>query len=341
VVVVDGVAALRRELEHPGRGDDHDRWESLLLATPPGVTLLLGDHGASGLSPAVVSRCAHRWLLHLHDAADAGVVGRRAVDVPPPVPGRICDATSGVHVQLLGWPEDLLAVPSVGPLPRIEVPRIEVLPDVVAASCVPRSSVAGHVWTAVLGVEHRTLGPASLEVPAGESVVVVGPPRSGRSSVLDRFRRAWSEARPDGAQVVIRPRPLAPSARAAAVGDAVDGVEAELGRGRPVLLVVDDAELLADPDDRLARLLAASPDDLAVVVACRPDSLRAHGRWTAALRRCRRAVVMSACGDLDADPLGVVLPRHVPIAPRPGLAWIVSEGDMTLAQVASAGPAPA
>ena len=75
---------------------------------------------------------------------------------------------------------------------------------------------------------------------------------------------------------------------------------------------------------------------LMLVATGKPDSLRqSYGHWTGVVRRSRLGLVSAASNDLDGDLLGAVVPRHVPIAPRPGLAWLVSDGDAVLVQVAS------
>jgi DNA segregation ATPase FtsK/SpoIIIE, S-DNA-T family len=109
----------------------------------------------------------------------------------------------------------------------------------------------------------------------------------------------------------------------------------ELARGRAVLLVIDDADLLADTDGRLLALVGRRGDDLTVVAACRADAVRSsYGTWLGELRRCRRGIVASAGGDVDADLLGAVLPRHAPLPARPGLCWLVADGEAALVQVA-------
>jgi S-DNA-T family DNA segregation ATPase FtsK/SpoIIIE len=67
----------------------------------------------------------------------------------------------------------------------------------------------------------------------------------------------------------------------------------------------------------------------------KPDSLRqSYGHWTGVVRRSRLGLVATASNDLDGDLLGAVLPRHLPIGARPGLVWLVSDGNPVLAQVA-------
>jgi S-DNA-T family DNA segregation ATPase FtsK/SpoIIIE len=72
-----------------------------------------------------------------------------------------------------------------------------------------------------------------------------------------------------------------------------------------------------------------------IVATGKPDSLRqSYGHWTGVVRRSRLGTVAAASNDLDGDLVGVVLPRRLPIPARPGLVWLVSDGDAVLAQVA-------
>lgn len=344
VVAIDGVGALRRDVEAPSRSAVHDQIEALLLDTPPGVTLVLGTDGVSGLGPAVVARCARRWILHLHEPNEGAAFGVRAAAMPPPIPGRMVDASDGSEAQLAGWPTvvetdadtaSLVGESCGSSRPSERVERIEVLPDRVLARELPLSDFDGRVWRPVLGISHRSLEPISLDVPMGEHLLIVGPARSGRSEVLTHMRRCWSDARPDAAQVVLAPRRLPRGEVAAATAEAIDQMERGLDEGRPVLLVVDDAELVADVDARLMAMIARRPNDLTVVASCRGDAVRAsYGQWLGELRRSRRGVVMASGSDLDGDVLGVALPRHPPVLPRPGLCWLVADGNAVAAQAA-------
>ena len=331
VVVIDGLGALRRDLEAPARSSAHAAAEALLLGTPPGVTLLLGADGASGLAPAVIARCARRWILHLHDPSEGSAFGVRPASMPPAIPGRMVDAADQCDAQLAPWPEgwrsSTVALSTVEP--------VRVLPDQVVPRDLVRSSFDGRSWSPVLGLDHASLTARAFEVPLGEHLLVVGPPRSGRSEVASQLRRCWSDARPDAAQVVLAARRVPGRDLASAVVETVDEAARELARGRAVLLVIDDADLVADVDGRLLELVGRRGDDLTVVAACRADAVRSsYGTWLGELRRCRRGIVASAGGDVDADLFGAVLPRHAPVPPRPGLCWFIADGEASLVQVA-------
>ncbi|MFN8023953.1 MAG: FtsK/SpoIIIE domain-containing protein [Acidimicrobiales bacterium] len=338
LVVIDGLTSLRRELEAVSRIESHTVFEALLASPPVGVTLLLGNDALGGLGPGVLARCGRRLVLHLHDPAEAGLVGRRAVDVPDAVPGRALDASNGDEVQLAPWPEQVLA-PCDGATATRHGPAVEplgVLPDAVPSTVVPRSAADAHGWQVVVGLAYDDLRPAVLEVPDGEHVLVIGPPRSGRSEVLDGFRRCWSDARPDAAQVVVAGRRLPRGQLAGVVTEALDQTERALADGRHVLLAIDDVEQVPDPEGRLACWATHPPAGLVIVASARPDTVRTgHAHWAAGLRRHRRGVVLAGCDELDAELLGARLPRHQPLPARPGLCWLVGDGATRLAQAAT------
>ena len=101
------------------------------------------------------------------------------------------------------------------------------------------------------------------------------------------------------------------------------------------MVLVDDAERVDDASGDFARLIAERRPGVLVVAAARPDTLRTlYGHWTAAVRRSRTGLLMAGCSDVDGDLLGELLPRTPPIPVRPGLAWVVSAGGRSLAQIA-------
>ncbi|MCB1002367.1 MAG: hypothetical protein KDB40_23950 [Acidimicrobiales bacterium] len=339
LVVIDGIGVLRRELDGVHRADAHDRLDALLVTTPPGVTLLLGSDAVDGLAPAIVGRCARRLVAHLHDPTAAALLGLRVGDVPPAVPGRVVDTVDATVVQLAPWPAAELA--RAASPDAVPVDRVRVLPPSIDVAQVADGAARrdDEQWWTAVGLAHHDLSTACVTIARGEHAVVVGPPRSGRTNALAVLRRGWTIARPDAAQVVVSPRRVPASELAAVARDALAEVRAEIERGREVLLVVDDAERLPDDTGELAALAASPPDGLVIVAACRPEALRAaHGSWVTAMRRHRRGVVFAGCDELDVESLGVRLPRRPPLAARPGLAWLIGDGEAQLAQLATIGP---
>ena len=184
----------------------------------------------------------------------------------------------------------------------------------------------------VVGIDHETLGVARVTVPDGEHLLVAGPARSGRTTVLLRLAESWLEAHPGGRVLVVGRRDQLGLAGADAVAPDRLAAAVQVATGRPVLVVVDDAEHVDDP--ALAGLVAARRPGLLVLAAGRPVTLRAmYGHWTSVVRRSRLGLLMAACSDTDGDLLGELLPRHRPLPARPGLAWVVDGGHRRLVQV--------
>jgi len=203
----------------------------------------------------------------------------------------------------------------------------------VAAAEIPEALQSGDDTLLPLGLRFGDGRVCVLDVPDGEHVLVVGPPRSGRSTTLQRMVRAWVNAYPDGWWRVVAPRRTVfdDDSRHRSLADIVDGIP-PTGR---VLIAVDDAELVDDEGGVLAALAASRRHGLMIMATGKPDSLRqSYGHWTGVIRRSRLGIVTSAANDLDADLLGAMLPRHLPIPARPGLVWLVADGDLVLAQIA-------
>ena len=216
-----------------------------------------------------------------------------------------------------------------GPVPT----PVECLSAHVPAGDLPPAQCCADDSLLPLGLRFGDGRVCTVDVPDGEHLLIVGPPRSGRSTALQRMVCAWRDAYPDGWWRVVAPRRtvLDEQHRHRSLGEILDEIPST---GR-VLIAVDDAEMVDDVGGALAALAASRRHGLLIVATGKPDSLRqSYGHWTAVVRRSRLGIVTSAANDLDGDLLGVMLPRRLPIAPRPGLVWLVADGDVVLTQVA-------
>jgi S-DNA-T family DNA segregation ATPase FtsK/SpoIIIE len=267
--------------------------------------------------------------MALDDPVEGSVVGVPARRASAPLPGRLVVAASGCEAQAVDLAPLLgrIAGGPGGPSPIGALPT-----HVAGGELAPGRRSPDGALELVAGRAFDTLETAALTVPDGEHVLVAGPARSGRTTTLLRLATSWCQAVPGGLVRIVAPRtsPCWPSELVAPLDVALTDVS---GAHR-ALLVVDDAERVADPGDRLAALLAERPPGLLVVAAGRPDALRAlFGHWTAVVRRSRVGILAAACADVDGDLLGELLPRRRPLAPRPGLAWLIDGTGRHLAQV--------
>jgi S-DNA-T family DNA segregation ATPase FtsK/SpoIIIE len=336
VLLVDGLDAVRRALDHLDTLNELDALDDVLAhGDAAGITTVCGVEHTAALPAAVVSRCSHRWVLHLHDPVDAGALGVAARDVPPGVPGRVFLGESGLTAQLVE--------PGGTPLFRVREHRrdptaqIVATPAVVQGTLLPAARHDDATTYLPLGIGMADGEPVVAALPDGDHLLVLGGSRTGRSTMLGRLAEAWREAHPTGHVLAVLPRrSLFPGELADEVVGRVESLV--LPTGVDVLVVVDDAELVDDPSGVLAAAAAGGRPGRTVVAAGRPDALRqSYGHWTTVLRRSRTGLVASGGSDSDGDLLSATVPRRTPVPARPGLAWLSVQGTVTLVQVAVPG----
>lgn len=347
VVMVDGIGALRTELDSLDLLDAIEQLDSVITEGPSvDIALIATTTKVTAMPSGLLGQIENRWVFHLTEPLDAALVGVKPVMVPAAVPGRMIEARTGLEGQVDPVVEQLLldlACRPVDPPPPFAHRGIgELAADIDLASLPPAENGGrgGHGVTLPIGQSFDSLHPLSLPIAAGEHVMVLGPSRSGRSTTLTTIAAAWRHTNPQGWVGSVASRRS--SAREGIVFDDVasllrsfetPAVEAVESVER--LIVIDDAELVDDPTGALTALIATRGEGVTVIAAGRPDALRhAYGHWTVAARRSRLGVVMAASSDLDGDLLSICLPRRLPIPARAGLAWIVADGERHLVQIA-------
>ena len=331
IVVLDDLELLRRTVDGIDTPDEHDALRAVMDGVP-GDIVLVGSTSTATPPVGLTSRCPHRWVLHVHDANEALAFGVSPQHVPAPVPGRVHLAELGLTAQLVCPPQVLPRHPATRP-----VDPITLVPEYVDAAELPTGCVTDDHLLLPVGLDVASGRPWVLPVPDGDHVLVLGGSRSGRSTTLSRLAIAWRAAHPDGAIVVVLPR------RSNFTRHLADTVLEggtlpchSLPSERPALLVIDDAELVDDPDCWLSTAVTSRTSGLTVLAAARPDALRQrYGHWTLGIRHARLGLVAAGGNDTDGDLLGAVLPRRSPVAARPGLMWVVQDGSSRLVQVAA------
>ncbi len=335
VLIIDGLGALRSELEQHGLFAQLTQLDNIVADGPSlGIVVVCATHRPGAVPSQMLGQIAHRWVMHLADPLDAAMLGVPVSLLPAATPGRLIISGSRSEAQLTKFETDRLAsCAQGGGARRGGASVLRELPDRVVIGELPSGVDYDGDVVLPIAVSYATMQPCRLPVAHGEHVLVIGPSRSGRTNTLAAVAHAWQHAVPHGWIASVAPRRS--SARIGCVVGSVCTLLDEMPAGRRALIVIDDAELVDDPSGRLSTLIADRRDGITVIAAGRPDALRSsYGHWTAAIRRSRLGVVLAACTDIDGDLLSVALPRRTPIAARPGLAWIVADGEMHLAQVA-------
>lgn len=344
VLVVDGLAETRASLDDVDTVESLERLDAIVTGgRHAGVVAVAGVPRPGALSPALLGAFEHRWVLHLRDAYDLGTLGVGIM--ARALPGRLIVAASGLEAQV--------RAPGAHPSPtgdddRSELPRgrepapapIRCLPTDIDAAELPPARHTGGTTQLPIGRSFVDLATATLRVPDGQHALVIGPARSGRSALLRLLATRWHTAHPHARMVGINVSVGIGISLGAGVGvgtappDPLSALHEALDAPGELLVVVDDADLVDDADSMLARLVAGRDRRCCIIASASPDRLRQqYGHWAAALRRSRLGMVAATSGELDGDLLGAHLPRRPPIAPRPGLWWIVDNGTVELCQV--------
>jgi S-DNA-T family DNA segregation ATPase FtsK/SpoIIIE len=334
MLMIDGIGALRAELEAHDCFDQLAQLDAILTdgqSVDISVAVTATQPGA--VPSHLLSLIAQRWMLHLADPFDASMLGVPFSLMPEAVPGRMLDVRTRLEGQLAIFEaSSATLIASAQPSRRASRP-LRSLPTSVDVGELPQSSRRGDDVALAVGLTYAHVEPSMLTIPSGEHVLVVGPYRSGRTSALRTIARGWAEVHSEGWIGCVAPRRS--SIRQGRAFAKVCELAQELPPDGDALIIVDDAELVDDPSGVLASLTSSRRDGLTVVAAARPEALRAsYGHWTGAVRRSRLGLVMAACADIDGDLLNVVVPRRLPVAARPGLAWLVADGGSQLVQLA-------
>jgi S-DNA-T family DNA segregation ATPase FtsK/SpoIIIE len=320
-LAIDGLQPLRTALSSIDHAPTLALLERVLSEGPAvGVMTCWTDAGASSSLRA----SAQTWVFRCEHADVAREVGVTPIDDVRP--GRLRIATSGLEA-LVAVDAGRVAVARRSATWGVSSTRpepVEVLPDRVRATA-PTSPSGGTIDAALdldIGLAYGDLAVSRLRVPVGDHVFIGGAASTGKTTALHQVVAAWRSVHP-AATVIWVDR----QQRFAVDGDGCSPVA-------PVLIAVDDAERVDDPDGHLAAIAAAGRPGVTIVAAGRLEAVRsAYGHWTRAVARSRCGVILTSVGDVDGDLLGVSLPRRSPIRPRPGLAWVVDGSGHRLVQV--------
>jgi len=346
VVLVDGFVALRDEfhdLEGQGLLDAFYR----VYADGPsvGIHFAISTTRAKAVPAALDEVTLQRWVYRLADAHDYSFFGIRGSMVPAPVPGRCIDTVSMLQMHI--------ATPDCGIEAAVQEAtarwsHLPTKPDAVGTlpSTVSVAELESHFELASeplrfpVGIREDTLGPVLLEIYQDEHVLIAGPPRSGKSTLLlaiaELLRHAPDSQRPRLWGICDRRSPLRAAAldRIADCSEEVPPLLAALQQETaPTFLLIDDAERVADTDQRLTNLFAAPPAHLTVIAAGRASELRSsYSHWTKEVSKARCGVLLQPDVSADGELLGVKLPRIAPVALTPGRGYVCVGGEAWLAQ---------
>jgi S-DNA-T family DNA segregation ATPase FtsK/SpoIIIE len=292
-------------------------------------------------------------VLRLTDRFDYGLVGINHKKLPEEIPpGRAFRSGSALEVQVAILGDDPAGRAQTGAARRIAAElrertevapgtgpfRVDDLPATITVDAAYRyvgREAARPMW-ALLGVggDDLTAFGADLTNDA-PAFIVAGPSRSGRSTMLAVMTESLLRG---GTQVVVlAPRPSVlrdfegrEGVRAVLTGTEV--TEEDLAPhldpdGTPVVLVVDDGELVADAPAKAwlrAYLRTAADHERGLILG--GDASEVAGGfsgWQVDVKKLRRGALLSPADRFDGDLVGVSLPRSaVSTQVSPGRALV-------------------
>jgi S-DNA-T family DNA segregation ATPase FtsK/SpoIIIE len=347
LLVIDGLAGFRAGWDDMEPTGTWARLTDLLAHGPTvGIAVVITATGSHGVPHQVLAACHQRLVFRLADPSDHAALGIPPASVPALSPGRAL-AAGGQQVVQVTWPgDDLVAAVARFPRPcetsrRRPASPVPTLPERLGWSDLPGPPAHlgddGSLALAV-GLADEGMQPISVELAAGGHALVIGPPRSGRTTTLRTL--ADAARRSDGVGLVVITaspgawadhdgpvlRPDDPTL-AAVIGRFDDGTA-------PLLVIVDDADRTAEDHQVLAALALERRPHRHLVAAARADRVRgAYAHWLREVQADRTGILLQPDLDLDGDLLGIRLPRHPTLPLRPGRGWVAGNAVPGLAQI--------
>lgn len=282
--------------------------------------VVAGDRGTA--SNPLAKTIAHRFVLRFNQTSDAERQGLTHNDVPRDMPpGRIVHVGTkqlGQLAQLddpqeLGQPSVFAeAVEEIGQMwagtGQTGMARVEAIPNRVDLSALRGMGAAPEVGATpvLLGLNGDTGQPLWIDLgELGNRMFVVGPPRSGRSTLLSSIAASAvadglrvHHVTPRGTTVPVDHPKLTVSDR---VPEDLGGVA---GADDRLLLLVDDLEDVEDPEP-IAELLRDRSHNVAVIVAADLTTFRDELRGVyGALRKGKAGVILSPGHSTDGALIG-------------------------------------
>ncbi|HNO45688.1 MAG TPA: hypothetical protein PKI79_09425, partial [Microthrixaceae bacterium] len=301
---------------------------------------------AAEVPPAILAVLDQRVLLRCATPDDAAVLDvvdpdglARELASPDLPAGR--GLFDGRLVQVAA-PPILLAGPDGDPgRPRSVAPRrARRLAASVDAETLPPASG----WRVPVGIRHDDLGVAVLDLRRS-GALVLGPPRSGRSTAL---AMVVSRLDPTVCGSVLTVDGHRPDGAVDALSELLEritaggtGTEGTTSTASTIVAVDDLPELLDGPDGVaidavLDRLLRIGPDvPLRVLATAEADAAsRCYADSFRRLRSTRTGLLLRPDPDLHPPLLHTSLPLHDELVPTAGRGWLVDPDGVVAVQLA-------
>lgn len=347
VVFIDGLAALRDEYQDfEGMQLLEGLYRAYAEGPDAGIHFVVTTTRVKAVPSAIDEVTTQKWLFHLADRYDYSGFGIQAAQIPATVAGRcvLVESRLQTHVATPDAPIEQ-AVRQIRDAWGVEEAKPNLVGQLPVSLSVrelaAQATIGGEPWRLPVGLRETDLEPGFIDLYEGENLLIAGPVRSGKSSLL--LALAESARSAEGAVEVWgvcgRRSPLANSDVLDRVAVGAEELPAMTAAARihrgDLIIMIDDAEQFDDADHTIADLLQANRPGLRLFAAGRADDLRTlYNHWTKTLRKARAGVLLQPDLDYDGDLLGVKLPRTSPVAMTPGRGYACAGGTPVLIQAA-------
>ena len=338
VALIDNWGGLAKSLDTVA---DHALLASLerVWAEGPAVKVFLAAavDQLSKASRGIQAATPQTFVFRLGDPALYRQWGVSVDDPATLPPGRGFAVPSGLEIQVAipvgSLAASVAAVAAACP-PTGGPPPVLSLPMVVEPAQLDQARLSSSPVYLPLGLSDDTLAPVGLTLYPGEHALILGPPRSGRSTALDLLAAMAAT----GGRVIALSSEDSPLAKSPDIDVVTTHIDEMLAAAHspdsPTLVLIDDAETVADSEGLLKALASQSRPGLHIVAAGRADRLRtAYGHWTSEIRFSRTGVLLQPT-PLDGDLFTIQLPTRPTLPNIPGRGYLIQNGQPSIIQIA-------
>lgn len=356
LVLLDGYAGAAAVLERLDGGRLLERLERLVPDGPgAGVHFLITADRRAAVPTALTSVVTTRLVLRMAERDEytlLGVDSAAARSARLPAGRGFIQGSTEVQVAVLAAPDPdvehralLDAATRARETWPGRAPRLAPMPAAVPSDALP---VPPTPWVLPFGIGDADVAPLALDLTDSHALVT-GPPRSGRTSLLETLAAVALRSGSPVALALVSPRRRAEAERipwdvapvdatsAADLARGLAAISALLAQGRSVLCLVDDGDGLTDAASTALEELSRRGRDEPLRMIAAVDNrwaLRAYSGVVPELRRSKQGVLLMPDVELDGDLLGVRLRPSLERVGLPGRGFLVSRGAFELVHVA-------
>ncbi|SDU78575.1 DNA segregation ATPase FtsK/SpoIIIE, S-DNA-T family [Arcanobacterium phocae] len=348
-VLIDGLTVLKEEYNDIDGTQLLEQFYRVWAKGPAlGIHCAATTNRLKALPTAINEITSQKWLFRLADSYDYSLAEIARDNHPAPLPGRYVDALRS-HQAHIGLAQDAQrSIEEINKSWGLEYAHrpllVQKLPTFVEPTLLADYARIGtEPWNIPIGMSEADLQPHMLHAYGGEHVLIAGPARSGKSTMLGAIRSVFAAAAKKNNidltifTVASRRSTLHTLFDDVREHDEISAVVASAqALSGPCVILIDDGHLVTDSDQSLFSLIKKSDPRILIVVTGRNEDLRnMYDNWIKELRKSRLGVLLAPNVDFDGPLLGAQIPRRSPVNLSIGRGYACQNGVVSLIQAAT------